>query len=87
LLFNPQISPQRNRLRPDEIGFAFHWAGISQGRQITQIVIKCAAEIVKSAGFKSPQVAVLELNFSFIDTPWLAAEKLISKMKDTVLGT
>ncbi len=32
LFFNPQISPQRNRLRPDEIGFAFHWAGISQGR-------------------------------------------------------
>jgi hypothetical protein len=25
-------SPQRNRLRPDEIGLAFHWASISQGK-------------------------------------------------------
>jgi hypothetical protein len=35
---NSQILPQRNRLRPDEIGFAFHWAGISQGRQIAMNV-------------------------------------------------
>jgi len=36
LPYDPQILPQSNRLRPDEISFAFHWAGISQGRQITQ---------------------------------------------------
>jgi hypothetical protein len=58
-LFNPQISPQRNRLRPDEIGFAFHWTSISQGRQITQTPMnytdtnECAVEIAKSAGFNS----------------------------------
>ena len=26
---------QGNRLRPDKIGFAFHWAGISQNKYFT----------------------------------------------------
>jgi hypothetical protein len=34
-------------------------------------------EIVKPAGFNSPQLAALGLNLTFIDTPWLAAGKLI----------
>jgi hypothetical protein len=63
--FNPQISPQRNRLR------------ISQGRQITQIIMNMRRKIAKSAGFNSPQLAALGLNLSFTDTPWLAAGKFI----------
>jgi hypothetical protein len=34
-------------------------------------------EIAKSAGFKSPQLAALGLNLSFIDSQWLAVGKFI----------
>jgi hypothetical protein len=54
--FNPQISPQRNGLRPDEIGFAFHWAGISLGKHFTGQADynDCGVDIAKAAGFTSP---------------------------------
>jgi len=34
-------------------------------------------EIAKSVGFNLLQPAAIELNLSFIDTPWLAAGKFI----------
>jgi hypothetical protein len=50
--FNPQITPQRNRLRPDEIGFAFHWAGISLDKHFTgQAPVKWSSNFTGQADY------------------------------------
>ncbi|MBW1726710.1 MAG: hypothetical protein JRF31_13320 [Deltaproteobacteria bacterium] len=50
------MPPQRNMLRSDEIGAAFHWASISRGRQIRGIkseavVVYCKPLITKKMGY------------------------------------
>ena len=60
-VFNPQISPQRNRLRHCEIGFAFHLVNISQGpdsgiyASLRQADYTDCNEVAKSVGLNPPE--------------------------------